>query len=93
MRSPSRADPDLDTGPPLRERLRGAVGHAAGPPALAALGLLVLSWPFVRSPPLEIAAAFAHFFAWWALLVAALGLGSWALRRAGRTGDRGRDDP
>jgi hypothetical protein len=54
-----------------------------------ALGLLLFTWPFVRTPPLPLGHAYAHLLGSWLLVVAAL----LALARALRApaGRRGRD--
>jgi hypothetical protein len=56
---------------------------------LAVVALLVLTWPFVRSPPLGLAASYVHLLVAWALLVGALAATARAL--GGPGGDGGDD--
>lgn len=46
--------------------------HPAFAVALAALALLVFSWPPAREPPLTLGEAFVHLFGAWVLVVLAL---------------------
>ncbi len=48
---------------------------------LAVLGLLVFTWPFVRTPLLDIGRSYAHLLGAWAAVVAALALLGRALAR------------
>jgi hypothetical protein len=67
-----------------RERLLRRGAWAA---SIFALGLLLFTWPFVRSPALDIGASYAHLLGAWAVIVVALA----ALSRAsGRARSRGR---
>ncbi len=51
------------------------------------LGLLLFTWPFVRTPALDIGASYAHLLGAWAVIVLALASLS---RTTGRTRSRGR---
>lgn len=64
-----------------RARARGAAAVA-----LVAGGLLLFAWPFVRTPPLGIAAAYLHLLVSWVLVVAGLALLARALGRGRRAG-------
>ncbi len=55
--------------------------------SIVVLGVLLFTWPFVRTPPLGIGASYAHLLGAWAVIVIALGLLS---RAIGRTRSRGR---
>ncbi len=68
----------------LRKR---RIRHGAWAAFIAVLGLLLFTWPFVRTPPLGIGASYAHLLGAWAVIVIALGLLS---RAIGRTRSRGR---
>ena len=58
--------------------------------SLIALGLLLFTWPFVRTPPLPIGQAYAHLLGAWLLVIAALGVMARSLRRPPRgRGGRG----
>jgi hypothetical protein len=52
--------------------------------ALVVLGLLLFTWPFVRSPRLGVVAAWLHLFAVWLAVIAASWATSRALGRGGR---------
>ncbi len=57
---------------------------------IAVSGLLLLSWPFVRTPPLGIGASYVHLLGAWCAIVVALALLSRRLGRGARArGDRG----
>jgi hypothetical protein len=71
-----RAD---DATPRERKFRRGAWAVS-----LAALGLLLFTWPFVRTPPLGIGPSYAHVLGAWAAVVLALALLSRTLGRRGR---------
>jgi hypothetical protein len=62
-------------------RLARALHEPELPIALGVGALLLFCWPFVRSPPLSIAEAFAHLFGAWLLTIAALALFARALAR------------
>lgn len=49
--------------------------------AIFALGLLLVSWPFVRTPPLSLGGTTAHLLGAWLVIVVALGAMARALRR------------
>jgi hypothetical protein len=53
--------------------------------SIVAGGLLLFTWPFVRTPRLDLALTYAHFLGAWAAVVAAL----WGLSR--NVGPPGRD--
>ncbi len=55
--------------------------------SILTLGLLLFTWPFVRTPLLGIGLSYAHLLASWVAIVTALHLMSRALGRS-----RGRDD-
>ncbi len=74
---------------PLRWRARRVLGDGLFTGALALVALLLLCWPFVRTPPLDAAAALGWSFAIWAGLIAALAASMAArVRGPGRGGDR-----
>lgn len=54
---------------------------AAWASSIAAMGLLLFTWPFLRSPPLGIGASYAHLLWAWVAVVALLALLSRALAR------------
>lgn len=74
-----------EAGSPRERQHRGGAWAAL----VTVLGLLLFTWPFLRSPRLGIGAAYAHLLGAWAAIVAALALVSRALGRAAR--GRGRD--
>jgi hypothetical protein len=56
--------------------------------SIAVLGLLLFTWPFLRTPALPIGPSYAHLLGAWAIVVLALGLlaralGPGARRRGG----------
>jgi hypothetical protein len=53
------------------------------------LGLLLLVWPFVRTPPLTLGLTFAHLLGAWAAAIVALFGMSLELGRHGRGGGDG----
>lgn len=61
--------------------------HGAWAVILAVVGLLLFTWPFVRSPPLDIGRSYAHLLGAWASVVVALALLGRAVRRDGPAGD------
>jgi hypothetical protein len=69
-------------------RLVRALRDPGFPVALAVGALLLFSWPFVRVPRLDLAQAWVHVFAAWALAIASLAVFARAL--AGPD-DEGRD--
>jgi hypothetical protein len=70
-----------------RGRPRGRGGWAS---SVVVLGLLLFTWPFLRTPLLGIGLSYAHLLGAWALVVVALALLSRALARGSRAGaDRG----
>jgi len=73
------------TRAPLRWRARRVLGDGLFTGALALVAFLLLCWPFVRTPPLDAAAALGWSFAIWAGLIAAL-----AASMAARVRDPGR---
>lgn len=75
-----------EPGHPAARARTGAGAVAAV--ALAALGLLLFTWPFVRTPPLGIGAAYLHLLGSWILVVAGLALLARALGNRGGAGDR-----
>lgn len=53
------------------------------------IGLLLFTWPFVRTPPLGIGSSYAHLLGSWTVIVVGLALLARALRRKARPrGDR-----
>lgn len=56
--------------------------------SIAVVGLLLFTWPFVRTPPLGIGASYAHLLGAWAVIVLALGALSRATARARPRGPR-----
>jgi hypothetical protein len=72
--------PDLPSEASSRQRVF-AVG-------LLMVGLLLFTWPFVRSPRFHIVPAFLHLLGAWAVVIAALGLLSRALAASTRGRDR-----
>jgi hypothetical protein len=76
-RSPEGATP--------RER---NVRRGAWAASIVALGVLLFTWPFVRTPPLGIGASYAHLLGAWAAIVVALASLSRALGRARARGRR-----
>ncbi len=54
---------------------------------IGVLGLLLFTWPFVRTPPLGIGASYAHLLGAWAAIVFALGSLSRAIARARSRGE------
>ncbi len=65
-------------------------GRRACAASIFALGLLLFTWPFVRTPPLGIAGAYLHLLGAWVVVIAALYALSRALGRA--DAGRGRGD-
>jgi hypothetical protein len=58
--------------------------------SLVALGLLLITWPFLRTPLLGIGPSYGHVLGAWALIVVALALLSRAIGRdRGERGDGG----
>jgi hypothetical protein len=55
--------------------------------SIFALGLLLFTWPFVRTPLLPLGPAYAHLLGAWLVVIAALAVMARALRR--RSGGRG----
>jgi hypothetical protein len=51
--------------------------------ALVALGVLLFTWPFVRTPPLGLVDSYLHLLGAWAALIAATAATARALRRGG----------
>jgi hypothetical protein len=70
-------------------RREGHVRQTAWAASIAVLGLLLFTWPFVRTPPLDIGASYAHLLGAWAAIVVALASLSRAIGRARSRGDRG----
>ena len=58
--------------------------------SILVLGVLLFTWPFLRTPLLDIGRTYAHLLVCWALIVAALFAMSRALRPSGERG--GGDD-
>ncbi len=58
--------------------------------SISVAGLLLFTWPFIATPPLEIASAFVHLLGAWVALLAALFALSRFLERADP--GRGRGD-
>jgi hypothetical protein len=54
--------------------------------ALVVAGVLLFTWPFVRTPPLELAPAYLHLLGAWVVVIAGSWLTSRALGRGGRDG-------
>jgi hypothetical protein len=52
--------------------------------SIVVLGLLLFTWPFLRTPPLGIGPSYAHLLGAWAIVVLALGLLARALGRGAR---------
>jgi hypothetical protein len=52
--------------------------------SIIALGLLLFTWPFVRTPPLPIGQAYAHLLGAWLLVIAALAVMARAFLRPSR---------
>jgi len=68
--------------------------HQAFAAGLLVIGLLLFSWPFVRSPPLPLVSAFFHLLGSWAFVIAAIFVMVRALRQgraAGRPREGGRE--
>lgn len=63
---------------PERGRTRGSGAWAA---YVAVVGLLLFTWPFLRTPPLDIGRSYAHLLGAWIAVIAALAL---LARRLGR---------
>jgi hypothetical protein len=51
--------------------------------ALVGLGLLVFTWPFVRTPPLGLLGSYLHLLGAWAVMVLAIAATARALGRGG----------
>jgi hypothetical protein len=68
-----RAD---DSTPRERQFRRGAWAMS-----VAALGVLLFTWPFVRTPLLAIGPSYAHLLGAWAVIVLALAILSRAIGR------------
>jgi hypothetical protein len=49
--------------------------------ALVVIGLLLFSWPFVRTPPLGLLGSYLHLLGSWAVIVAAIAVTARALGR------------
>ncbi len=62
-------------------RTRGAPRARAFAAWLLAVGVLTLTWPFVRVPPLHLVHAWMHLLGAWAVVIVALVALSRALRR------------
>jgi hypothetical protein len=57
--------------------------------SIIVVGLLLFTWPFVRTPPLGIGSSYAHLLGSWAVIVLGLALLARALGRRNRPrGDR-----
>jgi hypothetical protein len=54
--------------------------------ALVALGLLVFTWPFVRTPPLGLVHSYLHLLGAWVAMIVAIAVTARALRRGGADG-------
>jgi hypothetical protein len=65
----------------------GRLRRGAWAASIAVLGLLLFTWPFVRTPPLGLGASYTHLLGAWAVIVIALACLSRAIGRA-RRGDR-----
>lgn len=65
-------------------------GQRAAAASIIALGLLIFTWPFVRTPSLPIGQAYAHLLGAWVLVIAAVALMARALRRPARGRGDGR---
>lgn len=76
----SNVEPDRTAD---RARARGAAAIS-----LAAFGLVLFAWPFVRTPPLGIGASYLHLIMSWVLVVAGLALLARALGQRHRAGGR-----
>jgi hypothetical protein len=66
-----------------------ARAHGAAAVSLAALGLLLFVWPFVRTPPLDIGASYLHLMVSWVLVVTGLALLARSLGRGHGAGGHG----
>lgn len=78
---PRQAD---DVTPRDRQLRRGAWAAS-----IVIVGLLLFSWPFLRTPPLGLGASYAHLLGAWVVVIVALGLLSRAIARSGGArGDR-----
>jgi drug/metabolite transporter superfamily protein YnfA len=55
--------------------------HGAWAVILAVIALMLFTWPFVRSPRLDIGRSYAHLLGAWAAVVVALALLGRAIRR------------
>lgn len=64
-----------------------ARGRGVAAISLATFGLLLFTWPFVRTPPLGLGASYLHLLVAWALVVAGLALLARALGRGRGGGD------
>jgi hypothetical protein len=58
----------------------GHLGRAWGI-ALAVLGLLLFTWPFVRTPPLGLLGSYLHLLGAWAAIIVAIWFTARALAR------------
>ena len=54
--------------------------------SILAFGLLLFTWPFVRTPHLPLGAAYAHLLGAWVAVILALAAMARALHRPGRRG-------
>jgi hypothetical protein len=66
--------------------------HPAFAAVLAALALLVFTWPLARDPPLTLGETFVHLLGAWVAVVLALLRMSSALRTEADPGDGGRHE-
>jgi hypothetical protein len=63
----------------------GLSGRAWGT-ALVVLGILLFTWPFVRTPPLGLLGSYFHLLGAWAAMVVAIAATARALGRGGQDG-------
>jgi hypothetical protein len=63
-----------------------ALAGRAASAALVVLGLLLFTWPFVRTPPLGLLGSYLHLLGAWLFVVAAAAATARALGRVERDG-------
>jgi hypothetical protein len=77
-----RADGGSGPGAGIARRARRVLADDVFAAAVALLALLLLCWPFVRTPPLDDASALGFVFAVWGAFIAVLFLAMRARRAA-----------
>jgi hypothetical protein len=63
------------------EEHRHGLGGRAWAAALVVIGLLLFTWPFVRTPPLGLLHSYLHLLGSWAIVVAGAALTARAIGR------------